>query len=1227
MMDIRIYVEKKNEYQVEALCLREDLNSNLGLNIQSLRLINLYDVFNISEELLSIAKYKVFGEIVTDIVSEDINIDGKYLAVEYLPGQFDQRASSAEECISLIDTSSEVFVRSGKLIIIDNIEDEDLDRIKKYYINEVESREKDLKVLDNTENIIIEDVKVFDGFKELSESGLNELLIDLGLAMSIEDLKHIQKYFISELRDPTETEIRMLDTYWSDHCRHTTFETTIENVEFSRDTFNKQIEDTFNKYLKMREFVHGNKKPLTLMDMATISGKYERKRGNLDDLEISDEINACSVYVDVDVDGEMEKWLLMFKNETHNHPTEIEPFGGASTCVGGAIRDPLSGRSFVYQAMRVSGAEDPTKDISETIEGKLPQKVISKAACDGFSSYGNQIGLATTHVREIYHPGFLAKRMEVGAVVGAVKADYVRRERPVKGDVVIMFGGRTGRDGIGGATGSSKEHTTESLETASAEVQKGNAPEERKIQRLFRNKEVTRLIKKSNDFGAGGVSVAIGEIADSLDIDLDKVKTKYKGLNGTELAISESQERMAVVVEAKDKEKFLNLCKEENLEATQIATVTDSGRLVMYWNEKKIVDLSRDFIDTNGVIQSTNVKINTVSGNCPLYREVNGENLKDKVLNNLSDLNVATQKGMIEQFDATVGRSTVLMPFGGKYQTTASQSSVHKFPVSGFTNTASIMAFGYNPYLSEWSPFHGAAYAVLESLTKIVTSGASYKKVRFSFQEYFEKLDSVNAWGKPFASLLGSIYMQEGFNLPSIGGKDSMSGTFKDIKVPPTLISFAVTTVNTKNVVSPEFKGVGNYLYVIKHNPVDLLPNISELKENFDYTHKLIESEKILSAYAVKYGGISEALVKASLGNKIGFDVNTDLDLFSSDYGSIIVECNKELDYKNAHLLGMTTEDITLNSTNLSFDELSSALSTFSDLYPTKKDVDFTFNDFERGNVERDLSGHDNEQVKVFIPVFPGMNSEYDMIKVFEEFGGTVNSIVFRNQCEEDIKDSIKAFVSEIDKSHIIAFSGGFSAGDEPDGSGKFIASVLNNKEINKAINELLNRDGLVLGICNGFQALVKSGLLPFNEGVTIDSPTLFRNDINRHVSNIVQTKVKTNNSPWLSSFKEGEVHRVAISNGEGKFVVSEKLAKELYANDQIAFQYVGEDELPTMDGTYNPSGSEYAIEGIVSKCGRILGKMGHSERYGKDVFKNIPGNKDQNIFKNAISYFRKGNE
>jgi len=949
----RLFIEKKKGFQVEAESLKNELNDNLHLHIHELRLINVYDVFNVDEKLLENATVSVFSEPVTDDVTvgaqnfAPLHTDVPHFAIEFLPGQFDQRADSAVQCLKLIDPKSEAIIKSAKLILLDNsVSDEDLKRIKKYCINEVEAREKDMNVLDASENVDIAEIPVFNGFIEFSEKEIESFRKKHGLAMSPEDILFVQQYFKNEeRRNPTETEIKVLDTYWSDHCRHTTFETEIKNVIFAPSQFQEQLQHAFEKYLELRNIVHGGKKPITLMDMATICGKYERKTGNLEDMEVSDEINACSVYVDVDVDGKPEKWLLMFKNETHNHPTEIEPFGGASTCVGGAIRDPLSGRSYVYQAMRVTGAGDITEPVENTMEGKLPQCVISKVAAHGYSSYGNQIGLACTHVREIYHEGYKAKRMEIGAVIGAVPADYVRREKPQAGDIVIMFGGKTGRDGVGGATGSSKEHTETSLELCAAEVQKGNAPEERKIQRLFRNPEVTRLVKKSNDFGAGGVSVAIGELADGLEIDLNAVKTKYKGLNGTELAISESQERMSVVVAPEDVEIFIEYCRKENIEATVIAHITNDHRLKINWNGKTIVNICREFINTSGVRQKTNVWVGvgrqtflTTKGtksapSTPGINElisdfcVRCENpsrtfrsmdtpMQQQVENILSDLNVASQQNMIEMFDSTVGSTTVLMPFGGKYQLTETQASVQKLPVRhGFTDTCSIMSFGYNPFISERSPFHGAQYAIIESLAKLVATGGDYRKVRFTFQEYFEKLGKdKEKWGKPFAALLGAITVQNFFGLPAIGGKDSMSGTFKDLNVPPTLVSFAVATAKASNIISPEFKKTGNHIYFVKHQPDTLgNPNFEQLKEVFNFMVENIHNKKIISAFTCQFGGIIEALCKMSFGNDLGFNIHTQEDLFCYNYGSFVVETEQELHTKHAIYLGKVADSFIIN--------------------------------------------------------------------------------------------------------------------------------------------------------------------------------------------------------------------------------------------------------------------------------------------------------------------------
>ncbi|MCL2435348.1 MAG: phosphoribosylformylglycinamidine synthase [Lentimicrobiaceae bacterium] len=925
----RLFIEKKKGFQVEAESLKNELNSNLHLHINELRLIIVYDVFNIDEGLLEKAVTSVFAEPVTDEVSIGTmspisplshHANTPHFAIEFLPGQFDQRADSATQCLKLIDPKSEAGIKSAKLILLDDsITDEDLQRIKKYCINEVEAREKDMSILDASENVEIAEIPVFEGFIALSEKEIESFRQQHGLAMSLEDILFVQQYFKNEEeRDPTETEIKVLDTYWSDHCRHTTFETEIKQVTFSPSPFQEQLQNAFEQYLELRNKVHGGKKPMTLMDMATICGKHERKTGNLEDMEISDEINACSVYVDVDVNGKIEKWLLMFKNETHNHPTEIEPFGGASTCVGGAIRDPLSGRSYVYQAMRVTGAGDITEPVENTIEGKLPQRVISKTAAHGYSSYGNQIGLACTHVREIYHEGYKAKRMEIGAVVGAVPADYVRREKPQAGDVVIMFGGRTGRDGIGGATGSSKEHTETSLELCAAEVQKGNAPEERKIQRLFRNPEVTRLIKKSNDFGAGGVSVAIGELADGLEIDLNAVKTKYKGLNGTELAISESQERMSVVVAAEDVEIFIEHCRKENIEATVIAYITDDNRLKIKWNGNTIVNICREFINTSGVRQKTNVRVNINRKERKDFsqRAQSFDLIQQRVENVLSDLNVASQQNMIEMFDSTIGATTVLMPFGGKYQLTETQAGVQKLPVrNGFTDTCSILSFGYNPFISECSPFHGAQYAIIESMAKLVAVGGNYQKIRFTFQEYFEKLGKdEEKWGKPFAALLGAITVQNFFHLPAIGGKDSMSGTFKHLNVPPTLVSFAVATEKASNIISPEFKKTGNNIYLIKHQPDELgNPNFEQLKQIFNFMMENIHNKKIISAFTCQFGGIIEALCKMSFGNDLGFNIHTQEDLFGYNYGSFVVETEQELHFEHAVYLGKVADLFVIN--------------------------------------------------------------------------------------------------------------------------------------------------------------------------------------------------------------------------------------------------------------------------------------------------------------------------
>ena len=1236
MRNARIFVEKKTGFDVEAVGLKETLNHNFNLNIRSLRQLVVYDIFNVDETLLERAKVGVLSEPVVDNIYEDFSLEGKtYFAVEFLPGQFDQRADSAMQCLSLLDPKTEAVIKSAKVYIFDaDFTPEQFASVKKFCINEVEARQKDMNVLELSENPDVQDVPVYEQFNQWSKEELEAFRVKMGFAMSLEDICFIQDYFKNEeKREPSDTELKLLDTYWSDHCRHTTFETELAHITFTPSRFQEQIQAAYNEYLEMRKQVYKDRvKPQTLMDMASINGKFERMSGNLEDMEVSEENNACSIYIDVDVDGKMEKWLLMFKNETHNHPTEIEPFGGAATCVGGAIRDPLSGRSYVYQALRVTGAGDINAPMSATLEGKLPQSVISKSAAAGYSSYGNQIGLATTHVREIYHNDYQAKRLEIGAVVGAAPVDHVRRDTPQPGDVVIMFGGRTGRDGIGGATGSSKEHNEKSLDTCAAEVQKGNAPEERKIQHLFRRPEVTRLVKKSNDFGAGGVSVAIGELADGLDIDLDTVRTKYKGLNGSEVAISESQERMSVVVDPKDVDVFFDYCRQENIEANIIAHVTDTNRLRMTWRGKTIVDLNRDFINTNGVRQKTEVVINAVPDNVLEGQPVEGSTMQEKAVSVLTNPNVASQKGLIEMFDATIGATTVLMPFGGKNQLTEAQVSAQKLPVlHGHTNTTSIMAFGYNPYIALRSPFHAAVYAILESMSKIVATGADYRKIRFTFQEYFEKMGhEPTRWGKPCAAMLGSVWMLHQFRLASLGGKDSMSGTFKKMNVPPTFVSFAITTENAKNIISPEFKQKGNHIYLIKDKIVDNLPDIDYTKREFEYMRENILNGKIVSAFTLQYGGIMEALCKMSFGNDLGFNVNTDLNLFDYGYASFVVETTKKLDSEFAVELGVVDDRFVVNGEALDKAAcLAAWRGVYGKLYPemAANETASTGSEFAVNSQCAPVmkSPVRVEKPKVILPVFPGTNCDYDTAKAFEDAGAEPQIFVFRNLNETEINGSIQELSAAIRESQILALSGGFSSGDEPDGSGKFIATVLNNAEIKAAINDLIARKGLVIGICNGFQALVKSGLLPYGRlgDISPESPTLYRNNINRHISRLVRTRIATVASPWLSSFKVGDVHNIAVSHGEGKFVVSKELAKELFEHGQVAFQYCDENGNVSMDPADNPNGSFYAIEGIVSADGLILGKMGHSERKGENLYKNIEGDKFQDLFHNAVAYFR----
>ena len=1262
-MNYRIFVEKREDFRVEAQNLMNDLKENVGIeSLDFLRILNIYDVFNLSKEDLKKMEKIVFSEVNVDRVYNSLeevfsvveNRENIHFAVEFIPGQYDQRADSAVQCINLLADNENFNVKSGKLIILyGNITAEELSKIKKYYINEVEMREKNLDILEeNPEQENTEKIPVYENFINKTSEEIEEMRKSLELAMTADDLLFIQEYFKNEeKRNPTETEIRVLDTYWSDHCRHTTFETIIDDVKIENEVYRDIIEKTLKEYVKSREYVHGEKisaKPMTLMDLATVFGKEQRKRGELPDLEVSDEINACSIYIDVPVKGKTEKWILQFKNETHNHPTEIEPFGGASTCIGGAIRDPLSGRTFVYQAVRISGSGDPNEKLNDTLEGKLPQRVITQKAAHGYSSYGNQIGLATTYVNEIYDEGYKAKRLELGLVVGAAPAENIIREKPEKGDVVILLGGRTGRDGIGGATGSSKEHTTESSEKCSAEVQKGNAVTERKIQRLFRNKEVTQLIKKCNDFGAGGVSVAIGELADGLEIDLDKVRVKYVGLTGTELAISESQERMAVVVREENVEKFIKFAEEENLEAYKVAEVNDTGRLVMKYRNEVIADISRDFLNTNGAKSNIDIEIEKTA-KLNLERKINGSDFKEKFINNLKDLNVCSQRGLMETFDSSIGSTTVLMPYGGKYQLTPADVSVQKVSVENAeTDVASMVGYGYNPFVAKQSTFHGGAYAVIESMTKIVASGGNYKNIRFTFQEYFERLGKDSKkWGRPLSALLGAFHIQKEFGLPSIGGKDSMSGTFNDISVPPTLVSFAVSMTTAENVISPEFKKAGNNIYLVRtaYDENDL-PDLKELKKNFDFITENIKNKKIVSAAAIKNGGLSEAVAKMAFGNKLGADIKSDgiigeNEWFKSEYGTFIVETAEKFDYENAVLIGNVISEgkIVIDSkVEINLDELIEEWEKpLEKIFPTRKEIEnchllphcngTKYKKIELVERENVISSFSNSIAKprVFIPVFPGTNCEYDLERAFNREGGIAKIGVFNNLTHENILNSIDGFVKEIENSQILMLPGGFSAGDEPDGSAKFMVAVLKNGRVKEAIDKLLKRDGLILGICNGFQALIKSGLLPYGEvrELNEDSPTLTFNNINKHMSKIVMTKIISNNSPWLMGMNEGDIHAIPMSHGEGRVVITEEEYKKLYKNNQIATKYVDFEGDPSMDSQFNPNGSYYAIEGMLAHKGRIFGKMAHSERTGKNLYKNIYGNKDQNIFKNGVKFFK----
>ena len=1246
----RVYVEKKPDYAVKAKELHDEIKNYLNIDAEYVRVLVRYDVENLSDETYRKAINTVFSEPPVDMVYEGNELPmkdtDKVFSVEALPGQFDQRADSAEQCVKLLNEDEDPIIKTATTYILSgNVTDEQLKSVKEYCINPVDSRACGLEI---PETLVTEydepaDVIIFDGFKDMPEDKLKELYESLGLAMTFKDFLHIQNYFKNdEKRDPSMTEIRVLDTYWSDHCRHTTFSTELTDVTFDDGDYKELLEKTFDAYrAEMKEmYKDRDDKFVCLMDIALMGMKQLKAAGKLDDMEVSDEINACSIVVPVEVDGVTEEWLVFFKNETHNHPTEIEPFGGAATCLGGAIRDPLSGRGYVYQAMRVTGAADPTKSLKETLPNKLPQRKIVTTAAHGYSSYGNQIGLATGLVNEIYHPNYVAKRMEIGAVMGAAPRRAVKRLTSDPGDMIILLGGRTGRDGCGGATGSSKAHDSHSLESCGAEVQKGNPPTERKIQRLFRREEVSSLIKKCNDFGAGGVSVAIGELADGLTVDLDKVPKKYAGLDGTELAISESQERMAIVVDPADVDKMLGYAEEENLEAVVVAVVTEDPRLVLKWRGKEIVNIKRAFLDTNGAHQETTVKVNVPSKADNYFDEVKEPaDVKKAWLDTLSDLNVCSQKGLVEMFDSSIGASTVTMPYGGKYQLTPTQTMIAKLPVlKGKTDTITMMSYGLDPYLSSWSPYHGSVYAVLTSVAKIAAAGGDVSKIRLTFQEYFKRLGTdPYRWGQPLAALLGAYDVQIGLGLPSIGGKDSMSGTFNDIDVPPTLCSFAVDVSSYKHVVTPELKAAGDVLVRLDVDKDENdIPVYADVLDKYDKLHEAITEDKIEAAYVIGFGGLIEAVSKMAFGNKFGVAIDdgvTKRELVSKDYGSIILEVKPE----NVDKLGVTVKKIgtvndsaafTYGDVTVTVEEAIKAWTTkLEKVFPTKSKVPQT--EINTGLFDAKTVYTSKNKVakpKVFIPVFPGTNCEYDSAKAFERAGAEVQTVVFRNMTAQGIRDSVDAFAKAISDSQIIMFPGGFSAGDEPDGSGKFIATAFRNAKISEEVMKLLNeRDGLALGVCNGFQALIKLGLVPYGEirPQSETSPTLTMNSIGRHQSKIAYTKVVTNKSPWLAQAELGGVYSIPISHGEGRFVASKEWCEKLFANGQVATQYVELNGNPTMDEYYNVNGSYYAIEGITSPDGRVLGKMGHSERIGEAVAVNIYGNQDQKIFESGVAYFK----
>ena len=1250
----RVFVEKKPEFAVKARELREEIEKYLGISgLTGVRVLVRYDIENISEDIYKEALGTIFSEPPVDDVYEGSfphGADDVIFSVEYLPGQFDQRADSAEQCVKLLKETEEPVIKSAVTYVISGgLTEEQAEAVKSFCINPVDSRQASEEIPETLVTVFERpaDVASFDGFCEMGEEALKELYGSLNLAMTFKDFKHIQNYYVNEeKRNPTVTEIRVLDTYWSDHCRHTTFSTELKNVTFTDGEYREPIQATYEKYLADREVLYKGRddKFVCLMDLAVMGMKKLRAEGKLEDLEVSEEINACSIVVPVEIDGKTEEWLVNFKNETHNHPTEIEPFGGAATCLGGAIRDPLSGRTYVYQAMRITGAADPTRPLNETLKGKLPQKKIVTEAAHGYSSYGNQIGLATGYVKELYHPGYVAKRMEIGAVMGAAPRKNVIRETSDPGDIIILLGGRTGRDGIGGATGSSKVHTEASIEVCGAEVQKGNPPTERKIQRMFRRPEVSSLIKKCNDFGAGGVSVAIGELAAGLLIDLDKVPKKYAGLDGTELAISESQERMAVVVAPKDVETFLGYAAEENLEAVTVAEVTKEPRLVMNWRGKTIVDLSRAFLDTNGAHQEADVTLETPNREGNPFERHDVADVKDKWLKLLGSLNVCSQKGLVEMFDASIGAGTVVMPYGGKYQQTEIQTMVAKLPVlKGKTDAVTMMSYGFDPYLSSWSPYHGAIYAVLTSMAKIVAAGGDFKKIRFTFQEYFRRMsEDPKRWSQPFAALLGAYSAQMGFGLPSIGGKDSMSGTFneeggEEINVPPTLVSFAVNVADGKNVISPEFKKAGNKIIVVRTEKDGFdVPVYGQVMETYEKLQEDIRAGRVISAYAVEAGGIAEAVSKMAFGNHLGVKIEHNLDprdFFAPGWGNLVCEVP---DGKVGELactytvIGEVTDRAAFEygSVSISLDEALNAWNApLEKVFPTVsgvKDEVLENRLFKADKVY--VCSHKIGTPNVFIPVFPGTNCEYDSTKVFERAGANVTAKVFKNLSASDIRDSVEEYRKEIAKAQIVMFPGGFSAGDEPEGSAKFFATAFRNEVLKEELTKLLNeRDGLILGVCNGFQALIKLGLVP--GGViteqNADAPTLTYNTIGRHVSKMVNLKVVSNKSPWLMGTELGGIYTNPVSHGEGRFVASAEWLRKLFENGQVATQYVDADGNPTMDEYWNPNGSYMAIEGITSPDGRVYGKMAHSERRGDLVAKNIFGEQDMKIFESGVKYFR----